>query len=583
MTQSDSRSPLAGDSPPLDPADSSASRPQAGSYEPSARIRRFDWLSEFLARLEDEHIVAHRGDARILAPAHRLVLDPEDWAAAAKLAAGMGMRHAGLWSDPLETEVSEAEIEEPCLRVRACLEQAGDYLVIETDVPLNRPLLGSQTPAYPGLDRLERHAHDLTGVVFTGHPFDSAQDRPDERRWTRHQAWPADRFPLRHDFPLSGETTRRTPADADYPFVRVQGAGVYEIPVGPVHAGIIEPGHFRFHAMGEEVLRLEQRLGYVHKGIEKLAVGRDPAGLVRLAGRVSGDSTVAHAWAACQAIERATGCAVPPRALTLRAVMAERERIANHLGDIGAICNDVGFAFAHVQCARLREQWQRRSRALFGHRFMMDALIPGGVVHDLSADAFLVLRQDHAALHRTIEPLFDVIDDHPSLDDRLIATGILSQTDARALGCTGYVGKASGLRFDVRRDNPYPPYDSVRVEESAETEGDVAARVRVRMAEVRSSLWMLDRLLDALPEGEIVAPLPAVQPDAVGLGLIDGWRGEILCFVRFDAEGRIARYFPRDPSWFTWPALERLILGNIVPDFPVCNKSVNGSYAGQDL
>jgi hypothetical protein len=275
MTQSDGRSPLAGDSPPLDPAGSSANRPQAGSDEPSARIRRFDWLSEYLARLEDEHVIAHRGDARILAPAHRLVLDPEDWAVAAKLAAAMGMRHAGLWADPLDDGLKEtdgAEVDgEPCIRVRACLEQTGDYLVIETDIPLNRPLLDSQAHIYPGLDRLERHAHDLTGVVFTN-PFDSAQGKPNTRRWTRHQAWPAERFPLRHDFPLSGETARRTPADVDYPFVRVQGAGVYEIPVGPVHAGIIEPGHFRFHAMGEEVLRLEQRLGYVHKGIEKLAV-----------------------------------------------------------------------------------------------------------------------------------------------------------------------------------------------------------------------------------------------------------------------------------------------------------------------
>jgi Ni,Fe-hydrogenase III large subunit len=549
------------------------------SGEPSAQVHRFDWLSEYLARLEDEHVIAHRGDARILAPAHRLVLDHEDWAVAARLAAAMGMRHAGLWADPLDSDATA----EHRIRVRACLEQAGDYLVLETDIPLSRPLLGSQTSAYPGLDRLERHAHDLTGVVFTNHPFDSAQGKPNERRWTRHQAWPADRFPLRHDFPLSADPGRRAPADVDYPFVRVQGAGVYEIPVGPVHAGIIEPGHFRFHAMGEDVLRLEARLGYVHKGIEKLAVGRDPRGLIRLAGRVSGDSTVAHAWAACQSIERATGCLVPARALSLRALLAERERIANHLGDIGAICNDVGFTFAHVQCARLREQWQRRSRELFGHRLMMDALVPGGVVHDLTSEAFKTLRLDHAALRHAIEPLFEIIDDHPSLDDRLITTGILSATDARALGCTGYVGKASGLAFDVRRDNPYPPYAGLRVEVSVQQEGDVAARMRVRSAEVRGSLWMLDRLLDALPEGEIVAPLPTPGADAVGLGLVEGWRGEILCFVRFDANGRIARYFPRDPSWFTWPALERLILGNIVPDFPVCNKSVNGSYSGQDL
>ncbi len=214
---------------------------------------------------------------------------------------------------------------------------------------------------------------------------------------------------------------------------------------------------------------------------------------------------------------------------------------------------------------------------------MMDCVIPGGVAHDLTPEGFHALRQDHAALHRAIEPLFDVIEDHPSLDDRLIATGILAETDARALGCTGYVGKASGLPFDVRHDHVYPPYDSVRVEVPVQTEGDVAARVRVRIGEVRGSLWMLDRLLDALPEGEIAVPLPTPDAGAMGLGIIEGWRGEILSFIRFDAQGRIARYFPRDPSWHTWPALERLILGNIVPDFPVCNKSVNGSYSGQDL
>ncbi|EGV16357.1 hydrogenase large subunit [Thiocapsa marina] len=544
-------------------------------------MSRFDWLSEFLARLDHDRPIPRQADADVLAPARRLDLAAEDWGAAGRIAAAMGLRHAGVWADPLGDRPSESpqesgsEIEGSAIRVQACLERDGDYLILQTLVLQTRPVLDSHTPLFPGVDRLERHARDLTGVRFHGHP--------DERRWTRHQAWSTDDFPLRTDFPIEGRSTRRTPADVDYPFARIQGSGVYEIPVGPVHAGIIEPGHFRFQAAGEDVLSLEERLGYVHRGIEKLAVGRDPQGLMRLAARVSGDSTVAYAWAAAQAMERAAGCAPPPRAMSLRALLAERERIANHLGDIGAICNDVGFAFAHVQCARLREQWQRRSAALFGHRLMMDTLLPGGVAHDLSETDFRELRLDHAALQKAIAPLFDIIDDHPSLDDRLIGTGILAQADARALGCTGYVGKASGLAFDVRRDSPYAPYDQVRVEVPEETAGDVAARVRVRMKEVRASLWMLDRLLDALPEGEIAAPFPSPQQGAMGLGLIEGWRGEILCVVRFAAEGRIARYFPRDPSWFTWPALERLIHGNIVPDFPVCNKSVNGSYAGVDL
>jgi Ni,Fe-hydrogenase III large subunit len=528
-------------------------------------MSRFDWLSEYLARLEDEHVVVHAGNAAMLAPAHSLVLDAEDWGNAARVAADFGCRWAGIWGDP----------DDKCVVVRACVEYQGDYLVLITEVPLEHAALATHTPFFAAADRLERHLRDMTGITLLNHP--------DARRWTRHQAWPAEAFPLRHDFPAAGHLPGRTPADSDYAFERVQGNGVYEIPVGPVHAGIIEPGHFRFQAVGEDVLRLEIRLGYVHKGIEKIAVGRDPTELARLAGRVSGDSTVAHAWAACMAMERAAGVTVPARALALRAVFAERERIANHLGDIGAICNDVGFAFAHMQLSRLRDLWQRRSAELFGHRLLMDTVIPGGVSVDVDAAAVEFLLADHRALRLAVEPVFDIIDDHPSLDDRLVGTGVLSAANARALGCTGYVGKASGLSFDVRRNSAYAPYDELNVAESVQTEGDVAARVRIRIAEISGSLELMDKLLKELPQSEITEPLHAVPADASGLGIIDGWRGEIITFVRFDAAGRIARFFPRDPSWFTWPALERLIHGNIVPDFPVCNKSVNGSYSGQDL
>jgi Ni,Fe-hydrogenase III large subunit len=528
-------------------------------------MSRFDWLAEYLARLEDEHVVVAAGSAEALAPAHRLELDVEDWGAAARVALGMECRWAGVWGDVVGDEIT----------AHACLVHRGDYLVLQTRIPLGQPVLASHTPHFPAADRLERHFQDMFGVLFLDHP--------DARRWTRHRAWAEGRYPLRPDFPAAGLEPGRTPADADYPFVRVQGSGVYEIPVGPVHAGIIEPGHFRFQAVGEEVVRLEQRLGYVHKGVEKIAVDRDAAGLAHLAGRVSGDSTVAHAWAACQAMERAAGREAPRRAMHLRALLAERERVANHLGDIGAICNDIAFAFAHVQCARLREQWQRRSREVFGHRLMMDVVVPGGVACDLDSHAAEVLRADHRALRQALEPLFDIIDDHPSLEDRLVGTGRLREEDARALGCTGYVGKASGQPFDVRRDSPYAPYNSLSVAIPEMSEGDVAARVRVRMEEVRASLGLMDRLLDSLPGGESVVPFSSPAPGAEGLGIIDGWRGETLAYVRFADAGRIGRYFPRDPSWFAWPALERLIHGNIVPDFPVCNKSVNGSYSGHDL
>ncbi len=529
-------------------------------------MSRFDWLSEFLARCEDEMILLRGGDAHALAPAHLLHLDPEDWGRAAAVARELDCRWCTLWAEQPETET---------LRVNACLCRAGDYLVLRTAVPLATPVLPSHTPVYPAANRPERHAQDMFGLVFSDHP--------DHRRWTRHQAWAEDEYPLRQDFPARPEALAETPPDSGYPFFQAQGSGVYEIPVGPVHAGIIEPGHFRFQAVGETVLNLEERLGYVHKGIEKIAEGRTPEALARLAGRVSGDTTVGHAWAACQAMERAARVDVPPRALAIRAVLAERERIANHLGDIGAICNDVGFTFAHMQCSRLREDWLRGNQAVFGHRLLMDRVVPGGVWRKLTPQCAELLLAENARLRSELDELLPILDDNPSLEDRLLGTGVLPTKVAHTLGVVGYLARASGIDFDLRRNHAYAPYERLDVKSPSLPDGDVAARMQVRAAEIRHALDLLDRLLGCLPAGEVRAEWRPPQPSAEGLGLVEGWRGEIVAHVRFDDDGRIARFFPRDPSWLNWPALEQLIHGNIVPDFPVCNKSVNGSYSGQDL
>jgi Ni,Fe-hydrogenase III large subunit/Ni,Fe-hydrogenase III component G len=523
------------------------------------------WLDDYRSRLTSAGVTHTYPGQDFLPPAHSIDLAAGDWRAAAELAKVIRLRLVGLWGDPVESGFV----------IRACFASSGEYLVLRTTLPPDEPDLPSIAPLYPGADRLERHTHDLLGIQMV--------NATDQRPWTRHKAWQATDHPLRPSFDAAGEPPRRTPSDTEYEFQRVLGSGVYEIPVGPVHAGIIEPGHFRFQAVGEEVLLLEERLGYVHKGVEKIAVGRDPDALIRLAARVSGDSAVAHAWAACQAIERASRTDVPSRANHLRALLCERERVANHLGDIGAICNDVAFSFAHMQCARLREDWLRRNGAIFGHRLLMDTLVPGGTSVDLETQQAGELRAANQALREGLAPLSDVVSDYPSLDDRLLGTGILASQDALDLGCTGYVGKASGQAFDLRIDAPYPPYDVVRPTATVFTEGDVAARLQVRMGEIHTSLTLLDQLLEQLPRSDHRTSLSPAEPDAVGLGLVDGWRGEIMTFVRFDGEGRIARFFPRDPSWFTWLALERLIHGNIVPDFPVCNKSVNGSYSGSDL
>jgi Ni,Fe-hydrogenase III large subunit len=524
-----------------------------------------DWVADFLRRLAAEGVGVEQRTVAGLAPARLIAVARDDWGRLAEQAHACECRWVAGWGEDTGEEIL----------VNACFEKTGVYLIARTAADRAAPVLASHARHFAGAERPERHVRDMLGVAFSAHP--------DARRWTRHRAWKDSEYPLRKDFPAAGHPPASTPADHQYNFLFAHGAGVYEIPVGPVHAGIIEPGHFRFQAVGETVLNLEERLGYTHKGIEKIAEGRDAAGLARLSGRVSGDSTVAHAWAACMAMEKAAAVEVPARALHMRALMCERERVANHLGDIGAILNDIAFTFGFYQFGRLREEWQRVSHEAFGHRFMMDRVVPGGVAADLDERFAPAMREQARAMRTQIDRLMTIVTDLPTVEDRLVTTGILRPEYARALGCLGYVGRASNLDFDVRRDAPYPPYDKLKVAVPLYHYGDVAARMRVRAEETRASFDLIDALLGSLPAGPIRADWHEPIADAEGLGLIEGWRGEILTFVRFGEHGRVARFFPRDPSWSTWPALELLVHDNIVPDFPVCNKSVNGSYSAHDL
>jgi Ni,Fe-hydrogenase III large subunit len=501
----------------------------------------------------------------IKGPAMAVTIDACLWGKAAAVAAAGNMRWCAAWGEHRPPEI----------HILAVLAGKDGHLVIGTSVPDILGELPSQTPSFPAANRPERYIQEMFGIRFTDHP--------DQRRWMRHLAWKADEYPLRKEFPRTGTPQETTPPDCEYPFIPAEGEGVYEIPVGPVHAGIIEPGHFRFQAMGEDILSLEEHLGYVHKGIEKCAEGRDLPSLIRLAGRVSGDSTVAHAWAACQACEYAIGLDIPRRALTIRAILAERERIANHLGDIGACCNDVGFAFAQAQFSRLRELWQRQNAIVFGHRLLMDIVIPGGISLDIGAEQLDMLRQSVAQLRDELKTLLPLLYEYPSLQNRLRTTGILSLDMARDIGALGYVARASGECWDLRRDAPYPPYQDLVVTVPFSSEGDSSGRVRVRGDEILVSLDLLDGFLTRLPAGDILRALPQITTPCSGVGLIEGWRGEVIAYVRLEMDGTISRYFPRDPSWLNWPALETMIWGEIVPDFPLCNKSVNGSYSGHDL
>jgi Ni,Fe-hydrogenase III large subunit len=524
-----------------------------------------DRLTASLQSLGTPEFGNEKAQAGAVGPALLCPVIPEDWGDAAEAAAAQGCRWAGGWGEAR----GESWV------VNALLEKSGDYLLLRTVLPPGRTGLPSHTPHFPGAARPERHTRDLLGLKFIGHP--------DDRRWVRHQAWGEREFPLRPDFPLAGQPPAVTAPDRSYGFASAHGPEVNEIPVGPVHAGIIEPGHFRFLALGETVLNLEERLGYVHKGIEKLAVGRDPEGLARLAGRVSGDTTVGHAWAACQAMEHAAGVAPPERALWLRAIFLERERVANHLNDIGAICNDTAFAFGHSQFSRLRELWLRDNLRWFGHRLLMDRIVPGGVAVDLPAEATSAMPAAMAALRSELEELKPILDESTIFQDRVVGAGVLSERIVRELGCLGYVARACGIGHDVRERAPHAPYDRLGVKAVTRSDGDVAARLYVRYEELLASLDILDQCLRRIEPGPLRADWRTPPANAEGLGLVEGWRGEIATYVRFDGSGSIVRFFPRDPSVFNWPALEKLILGNIVPDFPLCNKSVNGSYSGHDL
>jgi len=523
------------------------------------------WMTAFLGRLELRDIHVGEEPSAGLAPARLVKISVDDWGRFAHEAKNWDCRWVAAWGEDAGEE----------LIINACFEKEGTYFIARAPIKRTHPILPSHTPHYAAANRPERHIQDMLGIAF--------MDHPDPRRWTRHRAWKETEYPLRKDFPAAGNPPAQTLPNDNYRFLFAHGSGVYEIPVGPVHAGIIEPGHFRFQAVGETVLNLEERLGYVHKGIEKIAEGRDAAGLARLAGRVSGDSTVAHAWTACMAMEKAAGLDIPPRALSLRAIMAERERIANHLGDIGAICNDVAFSFGFYQFGRLREVWQRLSREAFGHRFMMDRVIPGGVSANLSEQLAVAMGAQIASMRKELEKLYPILDDLPSLEDRLDTTGYLSPETAKAYGALGYVGRASNMAFDVRKDAPYAPYDRLNINVPVFTQGDVASRLNVRAQEILASFDLIETLIAGLPHGPIHASWKIPSSGAEGLGITEGFRGEILAYVRFGDDGKVARYFPRDPSWLTWPTLEKLVRDNIVPDFPMCNKSVNGSYSGHDL
>jgi Ni,Fe-hydrogenase III large subunit/Ni,Fe-hydrogenase III component G len=502
-------------------------------------------------------------------PAWRALCEPGQWLAACEAVAAAGGRLAALWaSDERDTGNG--------FSVHALLVGYDGLLLLELPVAAAGAGYPDLSVVFPAARRMQRAAFDLVGLPAL------APDgrRPDDRGWLRHGAWTSATHPLHRDIALDAALP---PGDPRYAFVKVEGEGVHEIPVGPVHAGTIEPGHFRFSIVGERVLRLEQRLGYKHKGIEKRFESLSLREGARLAGRVSGDSTVAYAWAYAMACEAMAGTRPSARALRLRALLLERERIANHLGDLGFIGNDGGLAIGLAQFSRLKEDLLRSNAALFGHRYLMDRVVPGGVAVDLSGPGRSRLLAEADGLETELRSMRAIYYDHAGLQDRCINCGRLAPDTAAALGVIGLAARASGHAMDARVHPGFAPYDEFAPRLASHRNGDVAARIVVRFEEILESLRLVRRLLEHLPAGALQAAFAEPPQGARGVGWVEGWRGEVLVALQAGAGGRIRRCHPHDPSWQNWPALEHAVLGNIVPDFPLINKSFNLSYAGADL
>ena len=496
--------------------------------------------------------IPHRQKAADQRPWPRVNVGEDGWLAAIEHLTSGRATLLGLWGEPdavhmalLATDFSEIAV---------------------VSLQCNDGKFTSVAARHPPALRLERTIQDLFGLQAIG--------ATDQRPWLDHGVWGV-------GHPLGTRAPQRE--IAPYSFLPSEGEALHQVAVGPVHAGIIEPGHFRFTTNGEHVVRLEQRLGYVHKGIEQLMTGATLSRAAQLACRTSGDSAVAYAIAFARAAEAALQIEAPPRAHFLRGVMAELERLANHFGDIGAICNDASFTLMHAQTSILRERTLRAADACFGHRLMMDVVVPGGLLRDVAPEGLTQLHSLLTEVQKRFPRLIELYDNTASLQDRTVTTGIVKREYAQSFGAGGYVGRASGRAFDARKMCPYPPYDKLAFDVPVLDDGDVNARVWIRMREVEQSAALIAQMLDHLPEGEIRAEVKPSGRPSEGLALIEAFRGDVLVWLRLDGEARVSRCHLRDASWFQWPLLEAAIEGNIVADFPICNKSFNCSYSGHDL
>jgi len=445
------------------------------------------------------------------------------------------------------------------------------FLILQVPVDPRHMEVPSVSPTLESANWFEREIKDWFGIVAF----------PNIYRLASHPDWPEDVHQMLKDVSPTVPVPR---VRGTFDFKHVEGEGVFEIPVGPVHAGIIEPGHFRFSVAGEPIINLEIQLFYTHKGTEKIAEGMSPQRAVFLAERISGDSSFGHAIAFCHCIERLSGCEIPQRAIVIRTMLLELERLYNHISDVGAILLDIGFSVGAAAAFELKERLLSLNELLTGSRLLRGLAAIGGVRRDPehSPAASHALREMLVRGRQSFENLVDLAMSSSSVIDRLETTGRLSQIDAYRLGITGIAGRASGLDRDFRRDHPHCAYPYLRFRVPTRTGGDVLARMNIRIDEVRESFAILEQLQHQHLGEPTLTTVVAVPAHQYALGYVEGWRGEVVHWVMTDEVGNIYRWKITDPSFHNWRALTVAVRNNIVPDFPVINKSFNLSYSGND-
>lgn len=448
----------------------------------------------------------------------------------------------------------------------------GLLIILKTLIPATRNSFLSICQNIPAAALYEREIQDLFGLVPQGHP--------NPKPLVFHGNWPEGEFPLRKEFPLE----RKPPfVDREMVFDEIKGEGVYEIPVGPVHAGIIEPGHFRFSVAGEPIINLEAQLYFVHKGIEKMAEGAHMERCLFISERISGDETFANSLAYCQAIEKIAGSQVPERGQYLRVLFAELERLISHLGDLGGICIDVAYGFAAFQFRMMRVWAYQIADKLCGMRFLRSVNQLGGCRKDFLAGKEKMIIEDLARLEKELKETIAIIKAKTLLTDRVENTGVLTHQIAKDLNAVGPGGRASGVHYDARKSYPYAAYGELEFSLPKHSNGDVNSRMHTKLDEALTSISLMEQVIETIPSGPVLEPVVQVPPYGFALGLTEAPRGENIHWLMTGENNTIYRYKIRTPSFCNWPPLCHAVQGNIVPDFPLINKSFNLSYAGNDL